>query len=100
MAVSSTSMSNAKKIVEKARHGFETDLFAEDYAQIHSDEGHLAALLNLCQIRHGKRYLDLGTGNGYIGITSRTSTLPSNSKVGHPLAISTAASSDGASTKT
>lgn len=59
-------MSNAKKIVEKAKQGFEKDLFAEDYAEVHSDKRHLTDLLRLCQIKRGKRYLDLGTGNGYI----------------------------------
>jgi ubiquinone/menaquinone biosynthesis C-methylase UbiE len=41
-------------------------LFAQNYSQIHSDEQHLTTLLNLCQLVKGKRYLDLGTGNGYI----------------------------------
>jgi ubiquinone/menaquinone biosynthesis C-methylase UbiE len=55
-----------KQVIEKARQGFEADLFAPDYSQIHSDEQHLTTLLNLCQLVKGKRYLDLGTGNGYI----------------------------------
>jgi len=41
-------------------------LFAQNYSQIHSDKQHLTNLLNICQLVKGKRYLDLGTGNGYI----------------------------------
>ncbi len=55
-----------KQVVAKARRGFEKDLFANDYTQIHSDEGHLTSLLSLCQLIQGKHYLDLGTGNGDI----------------------------------
>ena len=55
-----------KQIIEKAKQGFATDLFAQNYSQIHSDEQHLTNLLNLCQLVKGKHYLDLGTGNGYI----------------------------------
>jgi len=55
-----------EQVVERARQGFEIDLFAEDYVQVHSDERHLSALLGLCQIVEGGRYLDLGTGNGYV----------------------------------
>lgn len=57
---------NEKQIVEKAKRGFEADLFAQDYDQIHLDEQHLTSFLNLCQFVKDKRYLDLGTGNGYI----------------------------------
>ena len=57
---------NEKQVIEKAKQGFEVGLFAQDYSQIHSDEQHLTTLLNLCQLVKGKRYLDLGTGNGYI----------------------------------
>ncbi len=57
---------NEKQVIEKARQGFEDELFAQNYSEIHSDEQHLIALLNLCQFVKGKHYLDLGTGNGYI----------------------------------
>ncbi len=57
---------NEKQVIGKAKQGFEVDLFAQNYSQIHSDEQHLTSLLNLCQFIKGKRYLDLGTGNGYI----------------------------------
>ncbi len=57
---------NEKQVIEKAKQGFETDLFAQDYSQIHLDKQHLAVLLALCQFVNGKRYLDLGTGNGYV----------------------------------
>jgi ubiquinone/menaquinone biosynthesis C-methylase UbiE len=55
-----------KQVIEKAKQGFEVDLFAQNYSQIHSDKQHLTSLLNLCQLVKGKRYLDLGTGNGYV----------------------------------
>lgn len=57
---------NEKQVIEKAKQGFEADLFAQNYSQIHSDEQHLTTLLNLCQLVKGKHYLDLGTGNGYV----------------------------------
>ncbi len=57
---------NEKQVIEKAKRGFEADLFAQNYSQIHSDAQHLTSLLNLCQLVKGKRYLDMGTGNGYI----------------------------------
>ncbi len=57
---------NEKQIIEKAKQGFEADLFAQNYSQIHSDEQHLIDLFNLCQLAKGKHYLDLGTGNGYV----------------------------------
>ncbi len=57
---------NEKQVIEKAKQGFEADLFAQNYSQIHSDEQHLSSLLNLCQFAKDRHYLDLGTGNGYI----------------------------------
>ncbi len=57
---------NEKQIIKKAKQGFEANLFAQNYSQIHSDEQHLTSLLNLCQLVKGKHYLDLGTGNGYV----------------------------------
>lgn len=68
---------NPKRVIEKAKRGFEVDLFADDYGQVHSDEQHLAAVLKLCEIVDGKRYLDLGTGNGYVAfeIAKRSSDI-------------------------
>jgi ubiquinone/menaquinone biosynthesis C-methylase UbiE len=57
---------NHKQIVKKARQRFGVDLFAQNYAQIHADDQHLADMLKLCQPVAGKKYLDLGTGNGYV----------------------------------
>ena len=59
-------LKTSEQIIKKAKQGFEKALFASDYAQIHLDEQHLATLLSLGHIVKGKRYLDLGTGNGYI----------------------------------
>ena len=55
-----------KQIVEQAKKGFEADLFASNYNQIHSSGGHVNEILNLCRLEKGHRYLDLGTGNGDI----------------------------------
>jgi ubiquinone/menaquinone biosynthesis C-methylase UbiE len=55
-----------KQILERAKQGFEKDLFAGNYDQIHLDRDHLTGLLDLCQLVPDKRYLDLGTGNGFV----------------------------------
>jgi L-amino acid N-acyltransferase YncA/ubiquinone/menaquinone biosynthesis C-methylase UbiE len=57
---------DARKKVEQAKKGFERDLFAPGYAQIISDEEHLAGLVRLSELRSGKRFLDIGTGSGYV----------------------------------
>jgi ubiquinone/menaquinone biosynthesis C-methylase UbiE len=56
----------AKEIVRKAKQSFEHDLLDARYAQIISDSEHLADLLRLCEVKPGKRYLDIGTGAGYL----------------------------------
>ncbi len=57
---------DAKEKIQKAKKGFEQDLFAPGYAQIISDEEHLAGLVHLSELRSGKCFLDIGTGNGYV----------------------------------
>jgi SAM-dependent methyltransferase len=57
---------DAQKKVDQAKKGFERDLFAPGYAQIISDEEHLAGLIRLSDLRSGKRFLDIGTGSGYV----------------------------------
>jgi ubiquinone/menaquinone biosynthesis C-methylase UbiE len=54
------------EIVKKARDGFNKDLLNENYYRIHSDEEHLKALIESLDVKSQGKYLDLGTGNGYI----------------------------------
>ena len=55
-----------QEIIEQARQGFDGKLHTDTYRKIHSDEGHLNALVGFLDIRPAKRYLDLGSGNGYL----------------------------------
>jgi SAM-dependent methyltransferase len=57
---------DAEKKVQQAKKGFEHDLFAPGYAQIISDEEYLAGLMRLSELQPGKRFLDIGTGAGYV----------------------------------
>ena len=53
-------------IVEQARQRFDHELHTDKYRRIHGDAAHLEALMNFLDVRPNKRYLDLGTGNGYL----------------------------------
>jgi ubiquinone/menaquinone biosynthesis C-methylase UbiE len=55
-----------KANINQARQVFDQDLHMPAYAGLLADSDHLNALINLMEIQTGKRYLDLGTGNGYI----------------------------------
>ncbi len=55
-----------KEIIKKARERFDPLLHTEHYKEIHSDSKHLENLIRMIEIKKGKTYLDLGTGNGYI----------------------------------
>ncbi len=57
---------SAKEKIQQAKKGFQQDLFAPGYAQIISDEEHLASLMQLSELSSGKRFLDIGTGGGYV----------------------------------
>ncbi len=59
-------MINKHDIIENARNMFDTELHTEAYHLVHSDSEHLDSLLNLISAEKGKRYLDIGTGNGYV----------------------------------
>lgn len=52
--------------IESARKSFERDLLTSSYAQIISDEAHLANIIRHCDLISSKTYLDIGTGSGYI----------------------------------
>lgn len=53
-------------LVEQARLSFDRELHTDTYRRLHSDAAHLEALMNLLAVHPNKRYLDLGTGNGYL----------------------------------
>ncbi len=55
-----------KEQIEKTKQKFDSILHTDGYKKIHSDEKHLEKLLNLFEIKANCRYLDLGTGNGYL----------------------------------
>ena len=55
-----------ERIVEQARLGFDPILHTEEYRRVHGDASHLETLLHFMGVRPEKRYLDLGTGNGYL----------------------------------
>ena len=55
-----------QNIVEQARQCFDPILHTDEYRRIHGDASHLDALMNFLDVRPNKRYLDLGTGNGYL----------------------------------
>lgn len=59
-------MDFVKKKIEQAKKRFDAYVHTPEYKKIHSDTEHLDNLLILSPVKGGKRYLDLGTGNGYI----------------------------------
>ncbi|MFC2053378.1 class I SAM-dependent methyltransferase [Chloroflexota bacterium] len=57
---------NTKDIVDQARQQFDNELHTNEYRRIHADEIHLNSLMDLLEILPDKKYMDLGTGNGYL----------------------------------
>jgi ubiquinone/menaquinone biosynthesis C-methylase UbiE len=55
-----------EETVRKAKESFEHDLLDPHFARVISDSEHLANLLRLCELCSAKRYLDIGTGTGYL----------------------------------
>ena len=55
-----------KAIIHQARQRFDSELHTDEYRRIHADDMHLNALMNMLEIQPGKKYMDLGTGNGYL----------------------------------
>ena len=53
-------------IVAQSRKVFDSELHGDESKRILADAAHLEDLLRFTDIRPGKRYLDLGTGSGYI----------------------------------
>ena len=56
----------AKEIIDQARRAFDYELHTDKYKRIHADDEHLDALMKMIEIQPGKKYMDLGTGNGYL----------------------------------
>ncbi len=52
--------------IKKAKKRFDSELHTKEYRQIHSDQLHLDKLMEFLEIEDDERYLDLGTGNGYL----------------------------------
>ncbi len=54
------------EIVRRAKARFDQELHTPRYRQIHADDTQRDRLIELMDIQPQRRYLDLGTGNGYI----------------------------------
>ncbi len=54
------------EIIRMAKQRFEYEVHTDAYKTVHADADHLESLLTMMEIREGKTYLDVGTGNGYI----------------------------------
>ena len=54
--------------IQKARKRFNEELHSETYARVHADNEKLQGLLSFLAPKKEQVFLDLGTGNGYIGI--------------------------------
>ena len=55
-----------KEQIERTKQKFDPILHTDEYRRIHSDKEHLKKLLGLFELKPDCRYLDLGTGNGYL----------------------------------
>ena len=56
----------ARGIIDQARQRFDGQLHTAEYRRIHTDETHLNSLMNFIEVFPDKKYIDLGTGNGYL----------------------------------
>jgi len=57
---------NEHTIVANARRRFDKELHTKSYTEVHSDSTHLENLIGIVDVQKNKRYLDIGTGNGYV----------------------------------
>jgi predicted O-methyltransferase YrrM len=55
-----------QEIIDQARQGFDPVLHSDEYRRIHADDEHLNALMTMLENQPGGKYMDLGTGNGYL----------------------------------
>jgi ubiquinone/menaquinone biosynthesis C-methylase UbiE len=62
-----------QRSIDEARQNFDAVLHTPEFKRVHADDAHLNALIDLLAVTPGGRYLDLGTGNGYVafGIAGR-----------------------------
>ncbi len=54
------------EIVRRARERFDPELHTARYKKIHADDAQRDRLIRLMDVQPQRRYIDLGTGNGYI----------------------------------
>jgi SAM-dependent methyltransferase len=64
----SNANSNAEAIVEKARSHFNRDWRRPEYPEIISERDHLSEIVKRCETIAGRKYLDIGTGDGYVAL--------------------------------
>jgi ubiquinone/menaquinone biosynthesis C-methylase UbiE len=57
-----------KAHIARAAKSFDLELHTESYAETHSDAAQLRRLLSFLSPRGKQTFLDLGTGNGYVGM--------------------------------
>jgi ubiquinone/menaquinone biosynthesis C-methylase UbiE len=57
-----------RRHIEQAASRFDTELHTESYARTHSDSAQLRRLLSFLAPAPEEVFLDLGTGNGYVGV--------------------------------
>jgi ubiquinone/menaquinone biosynthesis C-methylase UbiE len=74
-----------RKHIEQAAIRFNAELHTESYAKTHSDSAQLRRLLSLLSPRAKQVFLDLGTGNGYVG-TALAKAYPTSRVVGVDIA--------------
>jgi len=61
-------MKRVERLIRSARLQFNRELHTDEYRRIHSDDDQLRLLVGLLQVQSGERYLDLGTGSGYVAL--------------------------------
>jgi ubiquinone/menaquinone biosynthesis C-methylase UbiE len=76
---------NTKDIIDQARRLFDNELHTDEYRGIHADETHLNSLMGLLEILPDKKYMDLGTGNGYLAF-EMTNRFPNTQVTGIDIA--------------
>lgn len=52
--------------ISRAKRHFDPYLHTDQYRKIHADDAHLSHLIRFMDVKPAGRYLDLGTGNGYV----------------------------------
>lgn len=55
-----------KDTINAAKERFDKELHSKEYRKIHSDDEQLVKIIDMMDIKNEKKYLDLGTGNGYV----------------------------------